>query len=562
MAQFQFRSREEGASSSGADAAESTVQVLIRSANPGQAKDLTLALDKSTTVGGLKELIHRQHKDAPATKDQVLILAGKVLKDADVPVHDLLQNTLHAGGPHSIHLVVQAGKEADPEPVPSSVGGGANFRIGDAGRGGATGASGTSVSGIAGGTSASVSASASPAPSPSSSARLRNNGSGPSGRSASSSSSHARRVYRSRTAAAAIPEASTSGIQGQGGSNLAVVPQGAVAVPYMMVNPVVSAAYSAAFAAMSTGNAPAAQVPMPGAGMQTFPPPPTVPPQDSSSSNHQSQASTSGEPQPHPQPPAGGPAHQQQTQSQQQAVAGNAQQGGLPPLIPAIAFFPLGVPVLVPAANPPQGFQIQNQYVQQQQQGPPSLHPPPGQRMPVNANPPGLQVNIQAPLLHRQGHHHHHHGPGQPARRRRRRVIMYRISIRGVLQLVLMLAVLYAYTSRGRFLAVVVTFCVIYLAARPLRRILGQLTHPGPGRQGIGQPRGIIHEILSLVLGFITSVFPTWNVNVQDEAAFAAAQEMVNREGREQARDRPGNEVVNGGRPERENNGNAHPHQD
>jgi predicted lipid-binding transport protein (Tim44 family) len=46
--------------------------------------------------------------------------------------------------------------------------------------------------------------------------------------------------------------------------------------------------------------------------------------------------------------------------------------------------------------------------------------------------------------------------------------------------------------------------------------------------------RGIVREVLAVLLSFITSLLPGWNYNAEDAAVFAAAQEMMAREAREQ----------------------------
>lgn len=54
------------------------------------------------------------------------------------------------------------------------------------------------------------------------------------------------------------------------------------------------------------------------------------------------------------------------------------------------------------------------------------------------------------------------------------------------------------------------------------------------GRVGVVQRGGVVWEILTLFVGFITSLLPAWNYNPEDAAVFAAAQEMAAREAREQ----------------------------
>jgi hypothetical protein len=46
--------------------------------------------------------------------------------------------------------------------------------------------------------------------------------------------------------------------------------------------------------------------------------------------------------------------------------------------------------------------------------------------------------------------------------------------------------------------------------------------------------RGLVREVLAVLLSFITSLLPGWNYNAEDAAVFAAAQEIMAREAREQ----------------------------
>lgn len=462
------------------------VDILIRGISPGDSKDVKVTLAVTTTVDGLKKIVQEHHTNKPSPDEQTLIHAGKVLRDGAATIGEIVKHGVHGQtGPFSFHLVVK-GKDASPT-IPGKL---PSRKVLDEPRGG----------GSMGG------------------------GAGPSGADSSYRAPSQRFEGQLPPGGQPLEQQSTSPAQ-----NVAMMPSGAVAVPYMVVNPVVSAAYGAAFAAVnpngSNSHANGANTPQ-GTSMLPMPfmtPPWTVPGQL-----------------PQPAPASTSTSSSDPTLLPTQQNGGtNISQPAFPPLIPAIAFFPLGVPMLVPATAPPHGFQVHPQMTTQMQNQGGNIFP--GQ-MPIPAQP------LRQPNLHGH-HHHHHHPPGvQVPRRRRRRVVMYRISIRAVLQLILMFTLLYAYTPRGRFTLLVGLFCVFYIAARPLRRMLEHLTrggnmrpgHPGhPGQPGQPpQPRGIIHEVLTLVLGFVTSVFPAWNINVQDEAEFAAAQEIVNREERERERER------------------------
>jgi hypothetical protein len=52
--------------------------------------------------------------------------------------------------------------------------------------------------------------------------------------------------------------------------------------------------------------------------------------------------------------------------------------------------------------------------------------------------------------------------------------------------------------------------------------------------------RGVVHELMVLLLGLLTSLMPSWNYNPEDAAAFAAGQAIAVREEREvQAQGQP-----------------------
>lgn len=430
----------------------SNIQLLIRNANPVRGKDLILDLDERVTLRELKSRIQNEHGSKPPPHEQVLIHAGKLLKEDSVTVGEVVRKGTHdQAGPFSFHLVIQGkngGASQAPKPeVPSrpvGVPAGTNARMG----GGAVNPNIMQGAGtVAGG----------------------------------------------RTPLG--PQPVQQGVRLP--SNMTMVPQGAaVALPYMVVNPVVSAAYGAAFAAVNNGVPTQVQASNP-AQLPTMPymsPSWCIPGQVP-----QTTPATSGSDVPQ--------------QQQPQPVLGPGPTG-FPPLIPAIAFFPLGVPIEVPANAAPQGFQVYPQMAPHIPNADTNMY-----QGPVPVNPQRL----------------HHPAPGaQAPRRRRRRVVMYRISIRSLLQVIIFISLLYAYTPRGRFALLAGILCALFLIAKPLRRILGNLTRNGNLRRGQNpQPTGFVQTVLTLVFGFVSSVFPAWNVNPQDEAAFAAAQELVNREDNE-----------------------------
>ena len=104
------------------------------------------------------------------------------------------------------------------------------------------------------------------------------------------------------------------------------------------------------------------------------------------------------------------------------------------------------------------------------------------------------------------------HAGGNVPHGRGRGVVVYRFSLRGLIQLVLIIAVLYAYCSREHFVIGLVLFLFLYLFARPIRRLIHNHYH---ARDADGRPRvrGLLHEVLAILLTLITSLFPNWNAN-------------------------------------------------
>jgi predicted lipid-binding transport protein (Tim44 family) len=87
------------------------------------------------------------------------------------------------------------------------------------------------------------------------------------------------------------------------------------------------------------------------------------------------------------------------------------------------------------------------------------------------------------------------------------------------------------------------------VAADPADARAGLLRGEVPLQPGLPAwlQRGIVREVLAVLLSFITSLLPGWNYNAEDAAVFAAAQEMMAREAREQQQQGQGQGAAAGG---------------
>lgn len=254
-----------------------------------------------------------------------------------------------------------------------------------------------------------------------------------------------------------------------------------VALPVVMMNPIVTAACNAAMAAVyrQGGNAETTPLRIP------LPPDPSQPSSSSSNSNLQQ----------------------------------NPQQQ---PMVPAIAFFPLGIPVLVPAAAQNQGFQIAD-HLQRQN---PQRHPP--QHRHAERRAPGQHGNSFSEFWMQRFFEGRRHG-------RAREVIVYRFSLRGIIQMALIVALLYAYCSQESFFFFLGAFILLYIFARPIRRVIQGILN-GREPDGERRQRNIFQEILAFVFMLISSLFPNWNAEDAPEAPFAR---LVREERFEEPQNRP-----------------------
>ncbi|BDA42997.1 hypothetical protein COCOBI_04-0050 [Coccomyxa sp. Obi] len=167
--------------------------------------------------------------------------------------------------------------------------------------------------------------------------------------------------------------------------------------------------------------------------------------------------------------------------------------------------------------------------------------------------------------------------PGRERRPRPVRVRMVQINLRAILQLAVMGIILYQHCPPGRFLLFATVGLALYvMGPAPLRRawqrllaMLPPMHEPGQQDPGLGgaaapaaapaaangnapaaaagaagappavpaaagvaapqRPRGLVQELQALVVGFFTSLLPGFNINPEDAAAFAAAQQAANR---------------------------------
>ncbi|CAL8469004.1 g8545 [Coccomyxa elongata] len=167
--------------------------------------------------------------------------------------------------------------------------------------------------------------------------------------------------------------------------------------------------------------------------------------------------------------------------------------------------------------------------------------------------------------------------PGRERRPRPVRVRMVQINLRAILQLAVMGIILYQHCPPGRFLLFATVGLALYvMGPAPLRRawqrllaMLPPMHEPGQHDAGLGgagaaaavpaaangnapaaaagaagappaapaaaavagphRPRGLVQELQALVVGFFTSLLPGFNINPEDAAAFAAAQQAANR---------------------------------
>eukprot|EP01025_Chloroclados_australasicus_P041404 TRINITY_DN4385_c0_g1_i1.p1 TRINITY_DN4385_c0_g1~~TRINITY_DN4385_c0_g1_i1.p1 ORF type:complete len:451 (+),score=34.16 TRINITY_DN4385_c0_g1_i1:81-1433(+) len=160
----------------------------------------------------------------------------------------------------------------------------------------------------------------------------------------------------------------------------------------------------------------------------------------------------------------------------------------------------------------------------------------PGHRVRAFVN-PRVQQQQQVPAPQQQVNQN-----GNPNQRAVRTMVL-RINLRAIIQLLIVAVVLYQNSSPDRFLLIMALLIVLYFTAwGPIQRALQraaegfrqqQQQYQGQNRQQDlrnRQPNQIFREIWMLLVGLFTSLLPGMNINQEDAAIFAQAQEQIARE--------------------------------
>ncbi|KAL3137454.1 hypothetical protein ABBQ38_004745 [Trebouxia sp. C0009 RCD-2024] len=466
------------------------VEFIIKNPTGANSLTFTLRATSASTVLDLKKQLQTQYPGNPDSQSQTIIYAGKVLREDDLCVKDFLRPKLEESIAHSLHLVIKDSKsQAHQAPHPPT-----HFST-------SAGPSGYNPPAFQ------------PRPTP--------------------------------------PGAQTHTAQAQNAQ-----PQNAAML----------AAYQAALNTFVNNRQPQQAAPQ---GSQ----------QASSSAQNGAHPGLAAQPQPvqGQQPSHGNAAAQDQ---------GAMYPVHAPPML---AYIPVLVPnpyAAMPHAWPqPQQQQQQHQAQQQQSMaghGQPVMQypyppftpmwlpygmPPPGQGMP----PGPFRMHVAGPhhpgaprpppnAAWRVGPRQRHAGQipaggvpgvadGMPANILRARrgaglhVRLVRIDLKALVQLAVVGLVLYQHCPPGRFLMLMGVGALLYLTGLgPLQRALQRLVAlalPAPMRTpqagGQGAPVGpppaapqwtLFGELQAVVVGFFSSLIPGWNMNAEDAAAFAAAQQM------------------------------------
>lgn len=477
--------------------ADSAQEVLFAVKNPGRSSSAPFALRTTTasTVLDLKRQLSREYDGKPDPQVQTIIYAGQVLRSNGMLVRDFLRPKLDDGVPHSLHLVVKA----------------------------------NSVSGQSSATQTQQSTSAAPLgynPTP----------------------------FQARSTPQGVP-----GAQPQNADMLQAY-QAALNTFVNNRNPQPGSATTAA-----------TQPPQQAAGQQAtnssagaLPTAPTGQPQQPQQQHTQqsSQAPGAGHaalyamqappmlaympvliPNPYAALPPGWPSHQQQQPQQQpqqsqqpQHQQGAAGQGHAPMHFPYPPFVPMLFPygMAAPGAMPglPPG-PVRVHVVGEQHPGVPAAAAP-GLRQRHMGAAVGGPAAVLAPAA-----------PGGIFRMRRApgmQMRMIRIDIKALVQMAVVALVMYQHCPPGRFFMLMGGAALLYLTGLgPLQRALQRLValamptpirppqggQPGAeGQPGAAPQWSLLGELQAVIVGFFSSLIPGWNMNAEDAAAFAAAQQM------------------------------------
>ncbi|KAK9796233.1 hypothetical protein WJX73_000170 [Symbiochloris irregularis] len=500
------------------------VKLVIRNSNPSQPEakqDFAVAVTSLSTVRQVKQVLERQYAGNPPPEAQTLIYAGRVLKNDQQPMSDVLNKSMDPEVPHTIHLVVKSP---------------------------ATASSCTATRAVPIGS-----------PSPSSLPALAAGISTQDGASVAHASATPQSAGHQTNEAAGDPRSSMQGGTEQAFGN-----------PYAHTSPALAAAYNAAFAALS------AQGPM------TFPDLSQLPP----GSVPSAVGGQRSDPIPFNLNPSLGPnllqPQQQQQQQQPHLLQHNLQQyqhalfhqnhaqgqaaGFLSAQFPTFSFpMPaagVGLPHMRPSpASMPQhtgeaSAASSGSSDEASTQLPSSISPNSApstqaapaasgqQSQPFYASPAFAYVPVSLmpsmPLVSTSQ-------PSQPPSTQQFAVVQQQQLLPGhqavafQAQLLVLAGILYQHCPPGRFMLIMGGAILMYLAGFAPFRVAMQRAMGidprrrgrvrGAGNTGVGgdmaAPAGVLQEIQSLLVGFFTSLLPGWNVNPEDAAAFAVAQQAA-----------------------------------
>ncbi|KAL0023201.1 hypothetical protein WJX79_001368 [Trebouxia sp. C0005] len=233
----------------------------------------------------------------------------------------------------------------------------------------------------------------------------------------------------------------------------------------------------------------------------------------------------------------GWPQQQQQQHQQQAGTSGQGQapmQGQAPVQYPYPPFMPMMVPYGMPP--PMQGMPgpFRVHVAGPHHQGAPTTGPNAGLRQrhmargPAGGG-PGVAEGLPAGMFRLR------RVPGMQVR-------MVRIDLKALVQMAVVALVLYQHCPPGRFLMLMGGGALLYLTGlgplqRALQRVVAMalpppMRAPQAGQAGAaGQPAAspqwsFLGELQAVIVGFFSSLIPGWNMNAEDAAAFAAAQQM------------------------------------
>eukprot|EP00873_Tetraselmis_striata_P044659 jgi/Tetstr1/464923/TSEL_009657.t1 len=514
------------------------VELVIKNASRVSAGDFRLRQPRAASVLALKEALQAAYEGSPRPEEQTLIYAGRVLKDGAMLLSDILKTQVDPDAPHTMHLVIKPQPVASgtpPAPTPPQPAQETLPPLPDNG-----------ISPVAALIAAEHAALERNIPPTAANmrelqreayqamhdeqarrakARLEAELAEMQAQAAHRTASPAppSQASQAPTSAPVVPapgatsasrpaQALAAESAGQTSASTATAADSPQAQYYMM-NPVMAAAYQAALAAITGGQAAAdaGVMPMPFvlppnlAAFGAAPTPDTAQASGAGSSSNQPQA------QPYPFP-----------------------YGAMPVAISPYSMpFPYPFPYPPPpgadgsAPPPPHGPPAPGWAYPPTAPAPQPPLPPPAAQQPEAPPGRGADAGDAAAVAAAVGAE----GGGGGLAQMRVRVRLIRLNVRLLLQVGVFALILYQHCSASRFFMLVIGGLLLYLTALvPMRRMVQAMV----GGNNPAPRTGLLRELQMLVLGFLASLLPGWNFNPEDAAAFAAAQEMVAAEGQQQ----------------------------